>query len=63
MDARRKELPDISKWNTKIVKNICGLFQDYSSLNHLPEISKWDNFKFIRYKTYFFRLFIFKIIT
>ena len=37
-----KELPDISKWDTKNVTNMRGMFYDCNSLNNLPDISKWD---------------------
>ena len=42
-----KILPDISKWNTKEVKNISKLFYNCSSLNSLPDISKWNTINII----------------
>ena len=35
-------LPDISKWNTKKIKYIYGLFYKYENLLSLPDISKWN---------------------
>ena len=35
-------LPDISKWNTNNVKNICQIFYECSSLSSLPDISIWN---------------------
>ena len=37
-----KNLPDISKWDTKNVTNMSGMFSWCESLNNLPDISKWD---------------------
>ena len=38
-------LPDISKWDTKNVKQIDGIFAFCSKLSFLPDISKWDTSK------------------
>ena len=35
-------LPDISKWDTKNVKDMSFMFSRCRSLNNLPDISKWD---------------------
>jgi len=35
-------LPDISKWNTNNVINMCSMFYECSSLTSLPDISKWN---------------------
>ena len=35
-------LPDISKWNTKKVTNLQGIFEGCSSLFSLPNISRWE---------------------
>ena len=35
-------LPDISKWNTKKVNNIEGIFKYCSKLLKFPDISKWN---------------------
>ena len=37
-----KSLPDISKWDTKNVTDMCSMFSECKSLNDLPDISKWD---------------------
>ena len=37
-----ESLPDISKWNTKNIEILGGLFNKCSSLKELPDISKWD---------------------
>ena len=37
-----KELPDISKWDTKNVTNMSDMFFGCKSLKELPDISKWD---------------------
>ena len=34
-------LPDISKWNTRIVNNMSYIFNSCESLISLPDISKW----------------------
>ncbi len=36
-----KSLPDISKWNTKYIKNLNSIFLNCSSLSFIPDISKW----------------------
>ena len=35
-----ESLPDISKWNINNIANMNGLFNNYSSLESLPDISK-----------------------
>ena len=35
-------LPDISKWDTSKVNDICGMFKECSSLSSFPDISKWN---------------------
>ena len=35
-------LPDISKWNTKNVKNMSFMFEKLSNIKSLPDISNWD---------------------
>ena len=35
-------LPDISKWNTNNVTDMCAMFYNCSSLKSLPDISKWN---------------------
>ena len=35
-----KSLPNISKWNTKNVKDMTGMFSNCSSLKSLPNISE-----------------------
>ena len=37
-------LPDISKWNTKNLKNFKFLLSDCISLLNIPDLSKWNNF-------------------
>ena len=37
-----KEIPDISKWKTKNVYDIGGIFYECSSLKYVPDISKWN---------------------
>ena len=37
-----KNLPDISKWDTSKVENMCNLFAKCSSLVSIPDISKWN---------------------
>ena len=37
-----KELPDISKWNTKNVFTFSHMFFECVSLKSLPDISKWN---------------------
>ena len=37
-----KDLPDISKWNINMVKNLEYMFYNCSSLESLPDISKWN---------------------
>ncbi len=37
-----KELPDISEWDTKNVKNISSMFEFCNSLESLPDLSKWE---------------------
>ena len=36
-------LPDISKWNTDKVKNMCGFLSECPLLTSLPDLSKWFN--------------------
>ena len=40
--ASFSKLPDLSKWNTKNVKNMSFMFEKLSNLKSLPDISKWD---------------------
>ena len=47
------KLPDISKWNTKNVTNMKGLFCGCSSLKFLPDISKWNMNNVQIYLVYF----------
>ena len=35
-------LPDISKWNTNNITNMCNIFNGCKSLRSLPDISKWN---------------------
>ena len=44
-----KELPDISKWNTKNITDISRLFYNCNSLVSLPDISKWNINNIISY--------------
>ena len=37
-----KNLPDISKWDTKNVTNMSYMFSYCKSLKNLPDISKWN---------------------
>ena len=37
-----KSLPDISKWNTGKVTNVCSMFYFCSNLTSMPDISKWN---------------------
>ena len=46
-------LPDISKWNTNNVTNMCSLFYNCKSLSSLPDISKWNISK-LKYKSNMF---------
>ena len=36
-----QSLPNISKWNTKNINSMNGVFFNCSSLLSLPDISKW----------------------
>jgi len=33
---------DISKWKTRNIQDLCGIFQEYSSLRSIPDISRWN---------------------
>ena len=46
-----KSLPDISKWNTRNVKNMEFMFDSCKNLTYLPDISRWNtcNLKDTRY--------------
>ena len=37
-----KNLPDISKLDTKSVTNLSHMFSWYESLNNIPDISNWN---------------------
>ena len=37
-----KSLPDISKWNTKNIKNMNWMFSECKGLKSLPDLYKWD---------------------
>ena len=37
-----ESLPDISKWNTKNIINMNGIFCMCESLKSLPDISNWN---------------------
>ena len=37
-----KSLPDISKWNTSMVKNMRKIFKGCKSLKSLPDIRQWS---------------------
>ena len=39
------ELPDISKWRTENIEDLCCLFYECESLKLLPDISKWNTNK------------------
>ena len=45
------ELPDISKWNTKNIKDMSYLFYNCSSITYLPDISKWKTDNIINIKS------------
>jgi len=38
-------VPDLSKWDTQNVINMCNMFQECSSLSTLPDISNWNTSK------------------
>ena len=42
MKSSLLELPDISKWNLKNIKNISYMFNNCEKLKSLPDISNWD---------------------
>ena len=48
-----KEIPDISKWNTKNVKYLNSLFCGCESLKELPNISVWNTLRVEKLKIYF----------
>ena len=37
-----QSLPDISKWNTKNIKNMNWMFSHCYGLKSLPDLYKWD---------------------
>ena len=39
------ELPDISKWKTENIEDLCTLFYECESLEALPDISQWNTHK------------------
>ena len=41
-NSKFQSLPDISKWNTKNVTNMCHLFSRCRNLLSLPNIFKWN---------------------
>jgi surface protein len=49
-----KSLPDISKWNTKNVKDMSEMFFGCYSLTSLPDISKWKKTKSCKIINMFF---------
>ena len=47
-------LPDISKWDTKNVNNMSGMFYHCIALKSLPDISKWELNKYLEKEEMFF---------
>ena len=49
-----QELPDISKWNTKNVTLMIGMFAYCMNLKSLPNIRNWDTSSLQDYSAMFF---------
>ena len=54
-----QSLPDLSKWDTKNVKDKSYMFADCSLLQSLPDISKWNtkNVKDMSYSVVYYSLY------
>ena len=54
-------IPDISKWNTKNVKDISAMFYYCESLSSLPDIFKWNISNVTNISTLFYNCINYKL--